>query len=61
MPTNEALKTDTYYKCKKCGDEIFWNTHKKYTSCKCGALAVDGCEGYIRLIGNKEDWEGIEK
>lgn len=56
MPT-----TETYYKCKKCGDEIFWNTHKKYSTCKCGAIAVDGCEDYIRLIGNKEDWESIEK
>jgi hypothetical protein len=60
MP-DESPKTDTYYKCKKCGDEIFWNTHKKYTTCKCGALAVDGCEDYVRLIGNKEDWESIEK
>jgi hypothetical protein len=61
MTTDEALKTDTYYKCKKCGDEIFWNTHKKYTACKCGALAVDGCEDYVRLIGNKEDRETITK
>jgi len=60
MPS-ESLKKDTYYKCKKCGDEIFWNTRKNYIVCKCGALGVDGCEDYVRLIGNKEDWETIEK
>jgi len=61
MPTNEALKTDTYYKCKKCGDEIPANTNKNLTSCKCGALAVDGCEDYVRLLGNEEDRETITK
>lgn len=63
MPVTNSTKasTDTYYKCKKCGDEIFGNTHKKYTACKCGALAVDGYEDYVRLIGNNEDWETITK
>jgi hypothetical protein len=60
MP-HEPVKTDTYYKCKKCSDEIFWNTHKKYTTCKCGALAVDGCEDYVRLIGNEEDRETVTR
>ena len=60
MP-NESLKTETYYKCKKCGEEIYWNTHKNLTTCKCGALAVDGCEDYVRLIGNEEDRETITK
>lgn len=57
MPTNESLKTDTYYKCKKCGDKIPGNTNKNLTTCKCGALGVDGCEDYVRLIGNEKDWE----
>ena len=60
MP-NEPLKTDTCYKCKKCGDEIFWNTHKKYTTCKCGGLAVDGCEDYVRVIGSEENMSVITK
>jgi hypothetical protein len=30
MPKKIATKTkDFYYKCTPCGDEIFWNTHKK--------------------------------
>jgi endogenous inhibitor of DNA gyrase (YacG/DUF329 family) len=24
-------KKETYIKCKKCGTEIYWNTHKKMT------------------------------
>lgn len=54
-------KIETYIKCKKCGTEIYWNTHKKMTSCKCGAVEVDGCEDYVRVIGNKEDYEEIQK
>ena len=29
--------------------------------CKCGALGVDGCEFYVRLIGNEADREEIKK
>ena len=54
-------KAQTYYRCKKCGDEIYWNTHKKMTSCKCGNIAIDGCEYYVRIIGNEKDYELIEK
>ncbi len=54
-------KKETYYKCNKCGGEIYWNTHKEYIKCSCGVLAVDGCEYYIRLMGDKEDFEQIEK
>lgn len=55
MPT-----TETSYTCKKCGDEILANTNKNLTTCKCGALAVDGCADYVRVIGDKEDWEQWE-
>ena len=55
-PTNQ-----TYYKCNHCGDEIFWNTHKKLIRCKCGKIYVDGCEDYIRIGGNKEDCKVINK
>ena len=63
MQIDNSAKTsaDTYYKCKKCGDEIYWNTHKNYTSCKCGALAIDGCEDYVRINGDKKNWEIVEK
>lgn len=54
-------KKEQFYKCKKCEDEIYWNTHKKYIKCKCGALTVDGCEDYVRIIGNEEDHQEIMK
>lgn len=50
-------KKETYVKCAKCDDEIFYNIHKVLTHCKCGAILVDGCEDYIRIGGNKEDME----
>ncbi|OGL66175.1 hypothetical protein A3B21_00470 [Candidatus Uhrbacteria bacterium RIFCSPLOWO2_01_FULL_47_24] len=63
MPKEIANKTkgETYYKCTHCGDEIYWNTHKKMIMCKCGALGVDGCEFYVRLIGDEADREEIKK
>lgn len=60
MRTKVKSKKETYFKCKKCGDEIYWNTHKKYTKCRCGALAVDGCEFYIRIMGDKKDHTTVE-
>jgi len=54
-------KKETYYKCTHCRDEIFWNTHKKMTPCKCGAISIDGCVDYVRVIGNKEDYTQIQK
>jgi hypothetical protein len=54
-------KIETYIKCNKCGDEIYGNTHKKMTTCKCGAIEVDGCEDYVRVIGKAEDYEEIKK
>ncbi len=54
-------KKETYYKCKKCGGEIYWNTHKQLIHCKCGALGVDGCEFYVRLLGDEKNHEEIIK
>lgn len=58
---NKKNKKEAYIRCKKCGTEIYWNTHKKMTPCACGAISVDGTDGYIRTIGNKEDYEQIQK
>lgn len=58
---NKKNKKEAYIRCKKCGTEIYWNTHKKMTPCACGAICVDGTDGYIRMIGNKEDYEQIQK
>ena len=54
-------KEEIYIKCKKCGDEIFGDTKKKMTYCTCTSIAVDGCEDYIRVNGNKEDYEIMDK
>ena len=63
MPKEIANKTkeETYYKCAHCGDEIFWNTHKKFTYCKCKKIWVDSCEDYIRIGGKEEDRKVIHK
>jgi hypothetical protein len=52
-------KKEIHFKCRKCGDEIYWNTHKSMTYCKCGALGVDGCEYYVRLIGDEKNREEV--
>ena len=59
--TIAKTRGETYYKCTHCGDEIYWNTHKSMTYCKCRALGVDGCEFYVSLIGNEADREEIKK
>ena len=58
---NKKNKKETYIRCKKCGTEIYWNTQKKLVPCACGAISVDGCEGYIRIGGSKEDYEEVQK
>ena len=40
---------------------MFWNTHKKLTWCKCEKIAVDGCEYYVRIIGNDGDYKMVLK
>ena len=60
-PVANTNKKETHIKCKKCGTEIFWNTHKKMIPCTCGAIEVDGCEDYIRVIGTKNDYVEIQK
>ena len=54
-------KHETYYQCIHCKDEIYWNTHKNFTPCKCGKIAVDGCEEYIRINGDEKDYQVIQK
>ncbi len=54
-------KKGIYYKCSHCEDEIYWNTNKKFTECKCKAIYVDGCEDYVRVGGDKKDYEEIFK
>jgi len=59
MSQEIANKTQkqTFIKCKKCGDEIFGDTKKKMTYCKCKKIWVDGCEDYIRIGGDEKDYK----
>jgi hypothetical protein len=50
-----------YWKCKTCGNEIYFDTGKVMTWCKCGAMGIDGCEHYTRIIGDKENFEMVER
>jgi hypothetical protein len=52
-------KYEIYFECLKCGDRLPRDTNKKMTPCKCGAIEIDGCEFYTRIIGSKEDWKEI--
>lgn len=61
MKKKNITKKEAYFKCKKCGDEIYWNTHKKMIYCRCESIAIDGCEYYVRIVGNKESYKRIEK
>jgi len=48
-------------KCNKCG-EIIESTHRHdFKFCKCGAVAVDGGNDYLRRSGNLEDWEELSE
>jgi hypothetical protein len=58
---DQSIWQDTYIRCNKCKDEIFWNTYKKMTFCACGAIYVDGCEDYVRIGGNQADYKVIKK
>lgn len=54
------MKTQYWYKCKKCGSMICGDTGYDYIPCACGAIAIDGGPHYIRVIGNAEDIEILE-
>lgn len=58
---NKKESKKIYCKCKTCGDEIFSDTNKVMIGCSCGAMEIDGCEGYIRIIGDKDNVELIER
>ena len=62
-PKEIANKTKkiTFVRCKKCGDEIFGDTKKKMTYCKCKSICVDGCDDYVRVSGDKKNYEEILK
>lgn len=48
-------------KCKKCGDIIESKNKHDFVTCKCGSVAVDGGNSYLRRTGNREDWEELSE
>ena len=56
---DKKIKKGIYYECLKCGDRIYYDTNKKMVYCKCKAIAIDGCEFYTRINGNKEDYKSV--
>ncbi len=54
-------KIERYIKCKKCGTEVFTITNGGLTPCKCGAISVDGSKDLVKVLGNSEDYEEIQK
>lgn len=61
MKKNKKKEVEIYIKCVKCGEEIKGDTNKKMIYCECGKIGVDGCEHYIRIIGNEEDYKIVKR
>jgi len=43
-------------RCLKCGEEIESRHRHDFRRCRCGAVAVDGGQTWLRRIGWREDW-----
>ena len=48
-------------RCKKCGDVIESESVHDFKFCKCGAVAVDGGNCYLRRCGDRNDWEDLSQ
>lgn len=44
-------------RCKKCDDTPFSASRHDFKSCKCGAIAVDGGQEYLRRVGDIHNCE----
>lgn len=49
----------TRLKCLKCGDIIEGDKKGTYITCGCKAIAIDETEYYVRVIGDKSNFEEI--
>ena len=41
----------------KCGDIIYSRSRHDFRWCSCESCAVDGGFDYLKIVGNKENWE----
>lgn len=46
-------------RCKKCEDTPFSASRHDFKSCKCGAIAVDGGQEYLRRVGDIHECEDM--
>lgn len=54
-----SKEIQNFIQCLKCGVKIPANTNKRMTPCGCGAISVDGCEHYVRVLGSESDYVDI--
>ncbi len=48
-------------KCKHCKEIIEGDKKGTYIECKCKKIAIDETPFYVRIIGNKEDFEEVKE
>ena len=51
----------TKIKCKHCGDIIESDGFGKFVQCSCGKCYIDETPYYVRVGGNKGDWEIVKE
>ncbi len=56
-----TVNKKTGIKCLKCDDEIYSLYRHDFKWCKCGAVAIDGGDDYIKICGDNMTWMYIEK
>lgn len=47
-------------RCRICGDVIEGDKKGTFINCKCGRIAIDETEYYVRIIGDMADMSIIE-
>ncbi len=47
-------------KCLNCGDVIYSRSRHDFHWCSCKSCAVDGGFDYLKIVGNKENWESTQ-
>jgi hypothetical protein len=47
-------------KCLKCGDVIYSRSRHDFHWCSCESCAIDGGFDYMKITGNREDWESVQ-
>lgn len=55
----KQLTGTMYLQCTHCDDMIHSSYSGEYVSCKCCKIGVDQTEYYTRIIGNEEDYLGV--